>query len=308
MENTYFPRTGIKMGKTVVFCAAALLFLLLFSIPARADIGPKPSVLISLEGLDGEPCYGTLLSKTENSGPYQHLDTGAYARYEPGDKDYEIYQKFVEYQDADGFYYLQFLDECTETGGINWDYFPPVDFKVLLYFPEQDRFVVSDTAYESYAFHSFYRVDVSAVVEAVREGEEATFTARPQYRYGREAAALLVRIFLTIAIELGIALAFGLRERKQLVFLAEVNAATQIILNVLVSVVNYKEGALALVLCYILLEGIVLFIELLAYVTKLRWISDKSLSIGKAVYYTLAANAASFIVGFWMALLIPIFF
>lgn len=70
---------------------------------------------------------------------------------------------------------------------------------------------------------------------------------------------------MTIAIELGIALLFEFRERKLLVFIAEVNAVTQIILNILFTVVNYKEGALALVLCYVFFEGIVFIIEAFVY-------------------------------------------
>lgn len=111
---------------------------------------------------------------------------------------------------------------------------------------------------------------MSSVIHGDQQG---VFTAVPQYHYGRETAALLVRIFLTIAIELGIALLFGFRERKLLVFIAEVKAVTQIILNILFTVVNYKEGALALVLCYVFFEGIVFIIEAFVYTIDIHRIS-----------------------------------
>ena len=53
----------------------ACLLLPLFCLPARADAGPKPSVVIALEGLEGRECWGTLLSAQRSTGPYSASDT-----------------------------------------------------------------------------------------------------------------------------------------------------------------------------------------------------------------------------------------
>ena len=76
-------------------------------ITARADMGPKPSVRIEFTGIEGETYYGTLLSKHKSTGPASAWNgSPEYAHYKPGDEGYEIWHKFVEYQDTDGYYFL----------------------------------------------------------------------------------------------------------------------------------------------------------------------------------------------------------
>lgn len=283
-------------SKRIALFFSIIFIIFLFPVSAMADVGPKPSVTIKLKGQDGVTCYGTLLSKESGKA--------AYADLKPGDKRDEIFRKFADYQDGDGYYFLQFIQDCTHTGEIDWGYYPPYEFKILLYFPKEDRFSVSDKSYTKYAFHTYYTADVSKAVHA----DLSVFSAVPRYPYGQEIAALLVRIVLTIAIELGIALLFGFRERKLLVFIAEVNGATQILLNIFLAVVNYKDGFLMLVLWYILLEGIVFLIEAVVYTIGIQRISGKHVSAGKAVGYALTANTVSFVAGFWVALLLPIYF
>lgn len=294
----------LLQSKRIILFFSAFFIVFLFPVPAMADVGPKPSVTVDLKGQNGVACYGTLLSRTSSSGPFQALSEGGYAHYEPGDDNYEIFLKFADYKDVDGYYFLQFMENCTETGKISWGYYPPDEFKILLYFPGEDRFSISDKSYNKYAFHTHYAADVS---QAIHAGLPA-FSAVPQYPYGQEIAALLVRIFLTIAIELGIALLFGFRERKLLVFIAGVNAVTQILLNIFLAAVNYKEGPLAFVLCYVLLEGIVFLSEAIVYAVGIQKISVNHVSAGKAVGYALTANVISFAVGFCVALFLPAYF
>ncbi len=140
-----------------------LILSIVFSFTAFADTGPKPSVVIDLVGLDGRECYGTLLSSYESYGPNRAWKEGEemYAYHE---NDPEIWRKFVDYKDTDGYYFLQQFWNCTETKGFKWGYYPPDPFKLLLYFPETDTFAVTPV-YEQYAFDSYYTVDVSKIGE-----------------------------------------------------------------------------------------------------------------------------------------------
>lgn len=140
-----------------------LILSIVFSFTAFADTGPKPSVVIDLVGLDGRECYGTLLSEDESYGPNRAWREGEemYAYHED---DPEIWRKFVDYKDTDGYYFLQQFWNCTEANGFKWGYYPPDPFKLLLYFPETDTFAVTPV-YEQYAFDSYYTVDVSEIGE-----------------------------------------------------------------------------------------------------------------------------------------------
>ena len=154
--------------------------LLLLSFTAFADTGPKPSVVIELVGLGDEPCYGTLLSQNITNGPNRAWEEGEEMHaYHEDDPD--IWRKFVDYKDTDGYYFLQQFWYCNETSGFKWGYYPPDPFKVLLYFPESDTFAVSPV-YERYAFDSYYTIDVSDmqlelnVTEALTEASSAPNT------------------------------------------------------------------------------------------------------------------------------------
>lgn len=76
-----------------VFLAIFCILVLTISfvpLPVNADIGPKPSVVISFKGLEGETYYATLLSKAESTGPYSVLKDGESkeSNYADNNEDY----------------------------------------------------------------------------------------------------------------------------------------------------------------------------------------------------------------------------
>ncbi len=94
--------------------------------------------------------------------------------------------------------------------------------------------------------------------------------ASKSYDYTWEIISLVARIVLTIALELGIALLFGYREKKVLAFLAVINIVTQITLNVALNIINYNSGALTFTFSYVLLEILVFAIEANPYAALLN--------------------------------------
>ena len=84
----------------------------------------------------------TLLSKEASSGPF-----GVYENDEETDHfnnefgPDEVWKAFINYQDKDGFYFISYFQECTDT--FQWNYYPPNEFKVLIYFPESQSFITS---------------------------------------------------------------------------------------------------------------------------------------------------------------------
>ena len=283
--------------KVFVFLMCVVLMMAM-PITASADMGPKPSVRIEFTGIEGETYYGTLLSLRDSTGPASAWDGNPkYAYRQPEDDDYDIWMKFVEYQDADGYYFLQWFWDCSENNQLNWTYYPPTPFKILLYFPETDTFYVS-SVYERYAFDSYFTVDLSTY-------DTDPIMAHQSYDYTWEIISLIARIILTIALELGIALLFGYREKKVLGFLAIVNILTQVMLNVALNIINYNSGALTFTFSYVLFEILVFAIEAIGYTALLKKYSSKEQKKGRAVGYAFIANAASFAFGLWLAHFIP---
>ncbi len=286
-----------KYSRIIIMVLCALLVLLAPPITASADMGPKPSVWIRFENMGDELCYGTLLSYVKSTGPARVWD-GTNDGYH--DSDADVWRKFVDYEDPDGYYYLQRDWKVSETKEIAWTYYPPSEFKILLYYPETNTFV-SSGIYKKYAFDSYYTVDM----DGVNSGSTGVLIkAKQSYKYEQEILSLVVRIILTIAVELIIALLFGFRKKNQLLILTVVNIVTQVILNVLLNFVNYKSGGLAFLALYLLLEIFVVAIEAALYCTILKKVSEKKKN-WYYVLYALVANAVSYGVGLYLAIAIP---
>lgn len=284
------------MKKITLMLLCIIVMTVMFPLTASADTGPKPSVVIDFIGLEGKTYYATLLSSVKSTGPFSALnDNKDYAHYKKGDEDYEIFLKFAGYQDNEGFYFLQFFKDCTQTHQLSWTYYPPQEFKILLYFPETDSFIVSVTSYERYAFDSYFTAKVSG----------ASLSAETSYNYSVETLSLIVSIVLTIITELGIALLFGFRERKQIYFITLVNVITQIALNFALNVINYQSEEMAFIIFYFVLEIAVFITEANLYNWYLKKNSLKEISDWKPCGYALTANTASFALGIVLAYWIP---
>ena len=276
-----------------------ICMILIISLPvtAKADIGPKPSVRITFTGIEGETYYGTLLSERRSTGPATAWNGYEDYRDWKPENEKPIWEKFISYEDTDGYYFLQEWWDCSETNQLNWTYYPPNPFKILLYFPETDSFYVSDI-YERYAFDSYFTVDLSAYATT-------PITARQSYDYTWELISLGTRIVLTIVLELAIALVFGYREKKALSFLAIINVITQVTLNVALNIINYKSGSMGFTFAFICMEILVFAIEAISYKALLHRFSEKEKVEHRGVTYALVANTASFAIGLWLAHLIP---
>lgn len=262
---------------------------------AYADIGPKPSVHIAFENMDDTLCYATLLSKTKSTGPSSVWD---------GDEDHiynynldlDVWRAFVEYEDPDGYYFLQEGWQVNETKSFAWTYYPPSSFKVLLYYPETGEFV-SSGIHERYAFDSYFTIDLDAA--------GSTLPLRKSYDYTWETISLLARILLTILLELGVALLFGFRGKQVLLTITGINVVTQVALNLALNIINYSQGSMAFVFFYLLLELVVFGLEAALYLRLLGRVSPTPLKKGRIILYALAANVLSFAGGLWLAVQIP---
>lgn len=316
------------------FLCLALTLLLFTPATANADMGPKPSVRILFENMGDAPCYGTLLSERKSTGPASAWDGneehGWYKEnenYSWATFDYETWKAFVEYEDPDGYYFLQEGWDVGATKEIAWTYYPPSPFKILLYFPETGTFV-SSGIYERYAFDTYYTVDMNGVnIGAVEYDEELSTDERMEelnsveyneelstnerleayrsYNYRVEITALIGRILATIAIEMVVALLFGFRERKQLLLLIGVNTATQVILNVLLNIINYRSGYWAFMFNYVLFELLVFGLEAVAYCLWMNRLSKKVREKWIYVVYALLANGVSYATGIYIAFNFP---
>ena len=167
-----------------------------------------------------------------------------------------------------------------------------------MYFPERGTFAVSEIC-ESYAFHSYYTVDASAFAQN-------TLTVTKTYDYKGDTVSFLARFFITVAIEVLIAFAFGIRSKRELPVFCTVNFVTQLFLNAALCVIGVNGGAFELVFAYGFLEFLVTGIELMWYYFALCRKRDTPFEI--VMSYTAVANFVSFIAGVLISLIVPAMF
>lgn len=286
--------------------------LLLTTVPvnAWADTGPKPSVTVTLENQGDEICYGTLLSESKGNGPWVVWNGTGSGEYANDEKEaerrarapYEVWQAFVDYQDEDGFCFLQFAQRVDESGTLDWGYYPPDTFKLLLYYPQTGRFAVSGVLHR-YAFHARFRVDL-------QNGAAGRLQVRRAFTWSAELPSFLFRIALTLAVELGIALLFAIRGKKQLLCISAVNVITQLLLNLILLPVigpGLSPGVVFLSASLYLpfLELLIFILEALAYCLLLNKNTDRPRKPGIYIVYAFVANAASLVLGLVLSFCLP---
>ena len=278
--------------KRIAAIIACLLMLALLPTAAFADMGPKPSVRIGIEGLDpDEPCWGTLLSEEASTGPSRAYD-GENARV--GEAGEDVWRAFVDYEDPDGYYFLQELWPCSEEGQLWWTYYPPEEFKLLLYFPETGEFVSSGKC-SAYAFTSWFDARLS-------DGELALSKS---YDYSGAIVNFAVRCALTIALECAAAyFIFRLRTPGRLKAVAAVNVITQLALNLVVNIIAYLAGSFMIAFRFFLLECLVFAAEGALYDMFFRR-AGEPVPVKRCWALSLVGNLMSYALGLWLAYAVP---
>ena len=322
------------MKKRLCSLLALLIAAMLLCCIAMADTGPKPSAAFTLTGMPDEDYYVTMLSEIDQYGPHHTYTEGEEI---PGwvlsggveDPAYPIWQKFVDYADADGYYFL--CDLFTQQHGdaeFGWTYYPPERFKLLLYFPESDTFLCSGIT-ERYAFDSVYRLDLGgkspAEIAALtltdpngdplpsgRDDETAIGEVTLDKSDGthQQIIGFLGRLAITLIVELILAWGWKYRRGSQLLFIGVVNLITQCALNAALLYWGARQNSRGFIIFwYILLELAVTGIEAACCAGLLPGIDHRDAGARRrAALYALIANVLSFLAGLALSQVFPAIF
>lgn len=252
---------------------------------AFADCGPKPSTTVFVRNIEGKrEYYATLLCDTNWLPPGNNA-------YEGDDPEYialkdDGWRAFFEYAKTDEFFFLQKTFKRTGNSSFSWDYEPPSRFKVALYFPDDGSLLVSEI-WETYAFDSYYTAEVKDGELRVSNGGSI----------GINIGAFLIRVIITILIEIIVARFFGIRNKNAVKLIITVNIWTQLLLNIVLTAFTYTLGLAAGLLVYIPLEIVIFAVEAGIYASSFPEYTDGKIKGRKAALYSLAANTASFVIG-----------
>ena len=287
-----------------------LTLSLAFSVNTSADTGPKPYVDITING-NTDGMYMTLLSSVKRHGPWATVDENK--KEFTGDLEL-INEKFVNYEDKDGFYYQQFIDDITDHK-FKWGYYPPNTFKILIYDTINDKFITDDVIYHKNEFGSVYTLTLTkeninvnkepGVTEPKTEINEfkTSFTVEKNNSVGREILTFFVRLAICLTIEILLALLFGFR-KLELIPILIVNLVTQIAFNLFLTIYIYFNGfqLLLIIPAYIFFELLIFASESISNTYFIKLVDNKcgieTKKPGMIILYTLVANFASLVLGY----------
>lgn len=250
-------------------------------ISVYADSAPKPYVHMRIKGLSGKKYYVTLLSKADSTGPWS-FDGEIIDGLSEDEK--VVWEKMKNYQDD--YYFLQYFQECTDTHQFEWNYYPPDEFKIMIYLYETDQMIVSQETYTRYAFDSSFIININIEKLSIKVQED-------YYSY---IFSFMSRLLLTLGIELFVAYYFKIKNKKQLTIIIFTNIFTQIILNILFGLIEQTMLYVLGIIGYALIEILVIGIEYRLYKKYLPCYGECTFQ--QLFNYTVFANILSCFIGF----------
>ena len=294
---TFLCYTVNKEGENMKKISILLFILIILSIipflTVRADFGPKSAVTIDIIGVD-QPYFFELLYEDELPEDQERLEA-----YQSSLYNYYITQSFfpemIKDISIDGFIssmlYRGRPTIPTVMGDtFRYTYVPPQTFKLILIF-EDDTYVTSPVIttklFNSHVTWDLSSVDLSYTQNDVGLIEEII----PIYHMTSD---LLIRILVTIAVELFVLFLFKYRLKRSYLLVLGINAITQTVLTVFMFLMRYFFmpffGEI-----FALTVG-EFFIFLIEAVIFMRFLREKKTK--RAFGYTIIANLASLVVGF----------
>ncbi len=281
-----------------------LILMAALGIYAFADFGPKPSVVVEFENAGDQEYYVTLVAKEDKLGsPYSRVT----AEDQPETDDIAIWNRLVAYEDPDGMVFAGNVQKLKGDGAYVWGYYPPSEFRVLIYFPDTDSFVESSEILEQYAFDSYYQMDFNDLPEKWNDAVAAIPVTR-KYNLLWQITAFLLRLAVTVAVECLLAVLFGFKGKRQMLLVLAVNCATQLAMNLLI--LDESVGLFVFyVLQYALIEVGVILAEGLVYCLALPKLAtpEQNRNI-HPIAFAFFGNVASFSLGFLLSNWFPMLF
>lgn len=263
----------------IVFFLIIMTFLI--NINISADMGPKPASFVTIKGIEGE--YVACFAAKKADGP--NIDYETWLLYH----DYIEYNPIMEYEDEEGFKWITRYYECNGETEISFTYYCPEEYKIVIY--QNDEFLIATEAIEMYAFSTYYEIDFSTG-SAINVHD---ITIIRTYNYSSEIINLIVRIILTLVIEIGLFFLMRLYTKRNFNVVLLTNLLTQIFLNIMVNIRLFNSGSLSAIILLFSLEVLILIFEALVYQVFLK---DKNRII--IVLYSIIANALSFGCGLYI--------
>lgn len=287
----------MKCLKRILILLALVLFLTPTSNVMAKEEEDKYFIL-RIKGLEEERFYFTFLTSQER-------DTYRGRTLEESRKMYygsdEIFQKFYECTNTGGYYFTGVINYGPHYPWCEWLDTDLAPYKILLYFPEYDRFVLADEVCKLLEYDNHYTLTVSGLTlpeEECKAEVKKCSSDFENFLWNLEwfFMVILVRWIIIGAIEFLVAwFLFKYRDRRDLIKIGVTSLVMQIIVEIVYFgtdiIYMYYYGEFAVV-------GIKLFLMVLEggiYSIILRGSDSEEEDQFVHFWYAIAANVLSFV-------------
>lgn len=279
------------MKKILLIILFTITFLMMLPITSNADTGPKPSLTIIVKGMDVEEYWLDLLVADEPN----------YSWLKISDEEREKVSKLAKYKEGGLHPALLVGTHIPMNGSLTGEkqgdgsYIHkftyvgvPSEFKIAI-LKSDGTLIISDKVKRNH-FQSVmeYTFETSNINERADSSGKVREVFPRGYIWG-----FLLRMILTLAIEIGIALLFGFTLKKTWRILTLTNIATQIILNLIVISSTIRNGQTSGFFTFFITELFVIVTETFIYDNLLIEHNRK-----RRILYAITANIVSIAAGF----------
>jgi len=290
----------------LLFTFILFLFFSIETSTVQADMGPKPSLDITIVGVT-EDYYFDLLIYEPGTVESEDISNGSEWYY----IENEFPSALNGYQDSDGYasYSLYHAPSRINNPSDNYfemNYIAPDEFKIVLVMKDNQA-IISSTIIKTNRFESEVEWDLTNIdlsnsisnvgllsgnIDGVDNGiENSTWFIT--------IINTLYRIIMTLIIEIGIFYLFMFRKKSSYKIVTITNIITQILLSILVINAYLSGGYMLYLIALLLGEGIVIIAEFIVYAI---YIKEKSR--WRLFFYAYIANVMTILASLLMTNLI----
>ena len=283
---------GVKVFASLAVCFLITLnYLLFLGMPVRADMGPKPSIKVTIENPPSSDYYVALVSQAEGSKNNDAMIKEFENREDIGPEENHIREIIYQYNVDDFSLYIcplrPQMSRSDEDHVYSFTYMVPSEFKVILV--TMDGTIYTSPVLYRYGYNCTCTYDVKAGTLV-----ETTDTRMAIGLYLVRAALCFLG---TIIIELLIMLAFSLSVSKNFKPFIFINFVTQVLLNgslLLGDQIRYHLRARFdyTIIAWFAAELVIIVIESTYYAKRLQK-KNGSIETKENVAYGLCANIVS---------------
>ena len=281
-----------KFKAAIIICIVILAVLVsgpLFNKPSELD---KP-IYVTFNGIENETCYAAPFcydvnyeySDYYNQMERQNLLVNGFAyNYVQECDDPSVFNAFANYTDFSMLTFMYAVYDVSDGEQILMPYNTPDVFKIVLYYPESNRFVTTRVA-QKFA-------DINRFV-ANYDLDNDIFQMHRIFFIPKDFIAFALQFIISIAAIILLGRSFDYRKKEELKVITFASVISLLVLNILTLLIRVFVGLETILYSYIALSLLSFIIQCSIYSKRLAF-DDDVIDKERPIVFAFSSNAVAF--------------